>query len=251
MSCSARMWITPDWPAPQNVRALSTTRLGGHSEPPYQALNLGLNGGDDADTVVRNRRTLLREANLPQTPCWLRQVHGSDVVDLDTNKVPCPPADGAFTRQPHRVCAVLTADCLPILLCSADGNQVAALHGGWRGLAAGVIAQGVRQFDTHRGLVAWLGPAISVDHYEVGPEVRAAFAAIDRALLSCFIPSRPGHWHADLYGLARHLLQRAGVNSVSGGQHCTFRDSAHFYSFRRQAITGRQATLVWIDSNGA
>ncbi len=238
-------WIEPDWPAPPGVRALSTLRPGGFSRGAFAGFNLGDHVGDDPDAVAGNRALLRRAAGLPAEPCWLRQVHGSGVIAACEGPA-AAPADGSWTDRPGRVCVVLTADCLPVLLARRDGSAVAALHAGWRGLAAGVLEAGVAALGGGADLVAWLGPAIGPDHFEVGPEVRAAFVAADAGAAAAFRPAaRPGHHLADLYALARRRLARAGVASLHGGGWCTFADAGRFYSYRRDGTTGRMATLVW------
>jgi len=265
VAASRLEWLTPDWPAPATVRALSTLRTGGLSKPPYASLNLGSHVGDDATAVAGNRRALRDAARLPAEPAWLEQVHGTHVMDLDSQipadstgaASPAPagpvgPADAAVTRQPGRVCAILTADCLPVLLASDAGDRVGAAHAGWRGLAAGVIEATVGALGAPpRQLLAWLGPAIGPRHFEVGAEVREEFlqraAAGDTAADdAAFVPNARGRYTADLYALARHRLRRLGVERIYGGGECTYTDDARYYSHRRDGRTGRQATLIWL-----
>ncbi len=237
--------IVPDWPAPPNVRALVSTRAGGASSPPWDSFNLGEHVGDSPAAVAANRARL-REL-LPGEPVWLSQVHGNAVADADT-ATGVPVADAAVARTPGRVCAVLTADCLPVLFCDDAGTVVAAAHAGWRGLAAGVLEATVARMGVpgHR-VLAWLGPAIGPAAFEVGDEVRAAFVDGDGAAAQCFARgARSGKWMADLFGLARRRLASAGVDRVHGGGSCTYAESARFYSYRRDGVTGRFASLVWI-----
>ena len=239
-------WITPEWAAPGNVRAFVTTRCGGVSAGAYANLNLGLHVGDDATAVKRNREIVA--ALLPQDPCWLEQVHGIEVADADVvpgDAVP-PRADAAVALQPGSVCAVMTADCLPVLLCDAAGTVVAAAHAGWRGLVSGVLeATVVRMACAPASVIAWLGPAIGPTHFEVGDEVREQFVAVDAAAASAFVRGNArGKWMADLYALARLRLAAAGVMQVSGGTMCTYEDQARFFSYRRDGTTGRFATLI-------
>ncbi len=241
-------WLIPQWPAPPGVRALSTLRRGGVSRPPYDGLNLADHVGDAPQAVQENRARLQRAASLPAAPCWLRQVHGSAVVEAGAARK--RPADGAYTRRPGVVCAVLTADCLPLLLCTADGAAVAALHCGWRGLAAGIVAAGVAALAPGPGVevLAWLGPAIGPQAFEVGEEVRQAFVQDDPGAAAAFTPAasrRRDRWYADLYLLARRQLQACGVRRIHGGGLCTWREADAFYSFRRDGVTGRMATLIW------
>lgn len=235
--------IVPDWPAPPGVGALITTRCGGVSAGAYASWNLGDHVGDDPSCVAENRRRL--GELLPRQPQWLQQVHGTRVIDLDREDG--REGDAAVARAPGMVCAVLTADCLPVLLCDRAGCVVGAVHAGWRGLAAGVLERACAAMKVPAAeLLAWLGPAIGQDAFEVGDEVRAAFLAFDAQAARAFRPGRPGKWHADLYLLARQRLARLGAESVHGGGCCTFSEAQRFYSFRRDGVTGRMASLVWI-----
>ncbi len=241
--------IWPDWLAPASVRAVATTRTGGCSRGGYASLNLGDHVSDGRAAVLSNRARLRAELDLPGEPLWLQQVHGIDVVNAATAGSR-PVADAAYAESPGLVCAVLTADCLPVLLCDRAGTRVAAAHAGWRGLAAGVIEASVAALlasgATAGELLAWLGPAIGPQAYEVGAEVRSAFLAADPEAEAVFLPGRPGHWWLDLYAAARVRLARAGVTAVWGGNYCTYSDPQHFYSHRRGARTGRQASLIWL-----
>jgi hypothetical protein len=245
MTAAASAWIVPDWPAPPNVRALVTTRAGGVSHGPYAAFNLDPRVGDDPAAVGRNRE-ILRSA-LPADPLWLHQVHGADVVDAESAPAR-PRADGAVARTRHSVCAVLTADCLPVLLASRGGEVVGIAHAGWRGLAAGIIEATVARMAVAAAeIVAWLGPAIGPRAYEVGQEVYDAFVARDAGAAEAFRARGRGKHLADLYALARRRLAAAGVKTISGGAFCTHAESQRFYSYRRDATTGRFASLVWIE----
>ncbi len=239
-------WIRPDWPAPARVRALSTTRSGGVSLPPYDSLNLGVHVGDQPADVAANRAVLRGE--LPGEPCWLNQVHGTRVVDA-AHPDGVPDADAVVSRSAGAVCVVMTADCLPVLLCDRAGSVVGAAHAGWRGLQGGVIEATVAAMQVPPSeVIAWLGPAIGPTAFEVGDEVRAAFVADAAAAALAFQPSAtPGKWLADIYLLARQRLQALGVNSVSGGDLCTVTDRQRFFSYRRDGVTGRMASLIWLD----
>lgn len=240
--------IIPDWPAPAGVRAACTTRAGGVSQAPYASLNLGDHVGDATNAVAGNRARLRNVLNLPAEPCWLQQVHGNCAVNAAAQSQPCQ-ADAAYTDQPGVVCAVLTADCLPLLLCDRAGTRVAAVHAGWRGLANGVIERALESFAASGGdLMAWLGPAIGPRAFEVGDEVRAEFVAHDAAAKAAFQPARAGHWYADLYTLARQRLSARAVSAVYGGDYCTYTDAARFYSYRRDGSTGRMASLIWLET---
>ena len=244
-------FICPEWPEPENVRALSTTRSGGISTGPYASLNLGRHVGDDPDSVEANRSRLRRSAHLPGEPVWLEQQHGIRVLDLDkhgsgeTSLV----ADAAIASGAGRVCAILTADCLPVLLTDRAGTRVAAAHAGWRGLAAGIIEQTVAAMAAPGSdLLAWLGPCIGAGYFEIGPEVRDALLARDPGASDCIRPGRDDRWHADLQALARRRLTALGISSVTAAAACTFSDSRRFFSHRREAPCGRMATLIWLEA---
>ncbi len=243
--------LTPAWPAPFRVRALSTCRGGGCSRPPYDSLNLACHVGDDPAAVVVNRQRLRHLAGLPAQPLWLQQVHGTVLVDA-AQAAAGVSADGAFARDPGVVCAVLTADCLPLLLCDRHGYSVAALHCGWRGLAAGIVEQALATLAVAGDeFLAWLGPAIGPAAFVVGEEVRQAFVAHDPAAAAAFVPGVAGRWHADLYALARQRLAACGVHRVYGGGRCTWHEEREFFSYRRDGPTGRMATLIWMEEEGA
>lgn len=240
-------WPCPDWPAPAPVRAWVTTRAGGVSLGAYAGLNLAAHVGDDPVAVAENRARLRAAASLPAEPVWLDQVHGRSVAVLGADSTAGIEADAAVTDCPQVVCAVLTADCLPVLLCDRAGTRVGAAHAGWRGLADGVLASTVAALDTSPDdLLAWLGPAIGPQAFEVGDEVRARFMLEDERAQAAFKPSPAGRWLADLYALARLALARAGVTAVWGGGDCTYGDSERFYSYRRDGATGRMASLIWL-----
>lgn len=239
-------YLEPDWPAPPRVRAVSTLRDGGVSRGVYASLNLAGHVGDDPALVNKNRARLRATLRLPAEPCWLEQVHGSAVVEAGSWPTPMR-ADACVARGPGRVCAVLTADCLPVLFCSRSGDRVAAAHAGWRGLAGGVLDSAMSSLGLPGDeLLAWLGPAIGPSAFEVGEEVRIAFTARDAAAAQAFQPNARGRWQADLYGLARLELARLGVRTVCGGGACTYAEQDRFFSYRRDGLTGRMATLVWI-----
>ncbi|WP_074012920.1 purine nucleoside phosphorylase YfiH [Candidatus Sodalis sp. SoCistrobi] len=238
--------ILPDWPAPARVRACSTTREGGVSRAPWHSLNVGDHVGDDPEAVAENRRRLVALADLPAAPRWLTQVHGLNVVTQDGAPPPSQCGDAAYTRTRGEVCAVMTADCLPVLFCDRAGREVAAAHAGWRGLCAGVLEQTLAAFQAPRAdILAWLGPAIGPKAFEVGAEVKNAFARYDPAAVAAFVP-RGEKYLADLYHLARLRLRTAGIRAIYGGQHCTVQENDTFFSYRRDGVTGRMATLVWL-----
>lgn len=247
------MLLEADWPAPAGVRAFTTTRGGGVSAGDFSGFNLGDHVGDDAAAVAANRARL--QGLLPPGSAiqWLQQCHGSDVVAAAATECAAPSADACWTGRERLACAVLTADCLPVLFCDRGATVVAAAHAGWRGLLAGVLEHTVDVLPVAPGeLLAWLGPAIGPAHFEVGEEVLLAFcsrAATSRDQIeACFRPSgRRGHYLADLYGLARLRLRQAGVGGVFGGGYCTFADPARFYSYRRDGRTGRMASLIQLN----
>lgn len=239
----AQSFIVPEWPAPSHVCAIQTTRLGGVSSAPYDSLNLGDHVNDDPHHVAKNRQLLA--SFLPTEPVWMNQVHGIRV--LDAAKSSCiATADAAFTTQKNIVCVTMTADCLPILLCNREGTIVAAVHAGWRSLCDGVIEATVKAMAVNgHTLMAWLGPAIGPDAFEVGAEVRAQFIEKDQQAASAF--KLHGHqYSADLYQLARQRLHHVGVTQINGGGLCTHADASRFFSYRRDGVTGRMATLIWL-----
>ncbi|MGF1878810.1 peptidoglycan editing factor PgeF [Photobacterium frigidiphilum] len=250
------MWIIPDWPAPKRVKAISTTRKGGVSLAPYDGLNLGLHVGDDTECVQQNRSLLQRELGLVQAPAWLNQIHSSKVIDLKLPLTALIDADGSYSRESNLACIIMTADCLPVLLCDKNGTQVAAVHAGWRGLAGGVIEAALDKFSVPANeIMAWLGPAIGPTAFEVGGEVRQQFMAVDPQAKLAFTPqtkvvdgqSDSDKWLANIYLLATQRLQKYGITQVYGGDHCTVNEPELFYSYRREPITGRQASLIWLD----
>lgn len=236
--------LLPDWPAPANVRALQTLRTGGCSPPPWNTLNLGEHVGDEPDRVTANRAALA--ALLPADPCWLQQVHGTFTVDAATGQKK-PEADASWTSETDVVCAVMTADCLPLLFCDRAGGVVAAAHAGWRGLLNGVIENTLKAMGcSPEEVLVWLGPAIGPKAFEVGDEVRNAFLEHSANARTAFMATAPGKWHADLCMLARQRLGAAGVTKIHGGHWCTSSDPQHFFSYRRDGQTGRMATLIWL-----
>ena len=248
MMSAARGCIDVEWPAPASVRAAFTTRRGGFSAPPWHSLNLATHVGDDAAAVQRNRAQIATALALPAPPCWLEQVHGNEVLRVAQAPAPDLAADAAITRMPGRVLCVLVADCVPLLLCDRAGREVAAVHAGWRGLETGVIARSVAAFQAPAAeLVAWIGPAIGVDAYAVGDDLRQRFLASDPGS-ACAFSLIDGRWHFDLVALARRQLAAAGVGAVSASHHCVFAREDLFYSHRRDGVTGRMAALVWLEA---
>ncbi|ROR13109.1 purine nucleoside phosphorylase YfiH [Erwinia sp. JUb26] len=238
--------VIPDGALPANVRACSSTRSGGVSHAPWDSLNLGAHVGDDPQNVQVNRQRLVDELNLPSMPVWLDQVHGTHVLRLDGQPPASLRADAVYTRERRVVCAVMTADCLPVLFCSADGQEVAAAHAGWRGLCSGVLEATLNAFSAPAAdITVWLGPAIGPNAFEVGPEVREAFCAADSAADSAF-RAVGEKFYADLWMLATQRLHAAGVRCISGGGDCTYTQEEQFFSYRRDGITGRMASFIWL-----
>jgi hypothetical protein len=247
---SSLQWIEADWPAPPGIVAGTTYRKGGVSTGSYASLNLAAHVGDDATSVATNRRRFISRCGLPEEPRWLAQVHGTKVVRAE-EAVDGGEADAVVTSAEDRVCAVLTADCLPVLFSSLDGDEIAAAHAGWRGLCDGVLEATVVTMSTPPPrLMAWIGPAISQAAFEVGDEVRDAFLVKNRGAAGFFESNPLGRWQADLYGLARLRLRNAGIHKIYGGGRCTFGESDAFFSYRRDARCGRMATFIVRTSQG-
>jgi YfiH family protein len=239
-------WITPQWPAPANVRALITTRNGGVSTGAFASLNLGTGSGDDAAAVAENRARLRKW--LPEDPLWLRQVHGIKIADADGSAGTVPEADASVARGINTVCVVMMADCLPVLLTDTAGTVVSAAHAGWRGLAAGVLEASVTAMNVEPAtLMAFLGPCISGAVYEVGVDVYDAFCTADPAAMAAFAARPNGKWLANLPLLAQQRLLRAGVHgyNIFGGDMCTLSEPGRFFSYRRDGPSGRLAALIW------
>ncbi len=238
--------LLADWPAPAQVHACTTTRCGGVSAAPYDSLNVGDHCGDVPQHVAENRAIVKQQLHLPSDPFWLQQVHGIAVIDPTQTAERI--ADAAFTTMRQQVLCIMTADCLPVLVCNRAGTWIAAAHAGWRGLCDGVIEQTIARYDGNASdLLVWLGPAIGPSSFEVGEEVKAAFVAHDKHAEAAFLPSPNNRWLADLYWLARQRLLALGITAIYGGGLCTYRDSARFYSYRRDKQTGRMASLIWME----
>ena len=255
--------IKPDWQAPASIHAYTTTRLGGVSEGPFACFNLANDRGDDENNVQKNRAILKKTVQLPTEPLWLKQTHGTTVADISLmddfdpqhylntpSKMLNNPllADGAYSRCSNKICVVTTADCLPVLLCNKAGTEVAAIHAGWKGLLAGILENAVACFSSSpQELLAWLGPAIGPNRFEVRADVRDPFIAHNSEHAQAFTRSGPEHWLANIYLLAKHRLQSQGVTHITGGDFCTFSDTERFFSARRDGIdSGRMASFIWI-----
>lgn len=246
-------FITPNWPAPANVKALQTTRVGGVSHAPFKSLNLGAHVSDDALAVAKNRQLL--SPYLPSEPVWVNQVHGVEVIDAAQSTC-LQNADASFATQKNVVCVTMTADCLPVLLCDNAGTIVSAVHAGWRGLCDGALEASIHAVCraaniTPNQLMAWLGPAIGPNAFEVGDEVREQFMAKDSQAESAF-KAYGNKWLGDIYQIARQRLNNQGVTQIYGGsvneEFCTYTDEARFFSFRRDNVTGRMASMIWLSN---
>jgi YfiH family protein len=250
--------LTANWPAPKNIHAFTTLRNGmGVSKPPFDQFNLGNRNseqGDDPVTVEKNRELLMQAFSLPETPHWLRQVHGIGVLRFDDTEERGgdyhqdePIADASVTSKKNNVLSILTADCLPALFCNVDGSEVAAAHAGWRGLANGVLENTVRAMHSKpEDIMVWLGPAAGPAAYEIGTEVRDAFVQYDKHADTAFVSTRQNHWKVDLYQLARMRLHGVGITRIHGADHCTISEADKFFSHRRDQQTGRMASLIWM-----
>jgi YfiH family protein len=253
MSKAVFDYLVPDWPAPANVSAVITLRARGASLSPYDHFNLAAHVGDNPAQVATNRSLLREQLDFTLQPVWLDQVHGTEVVHAPNNPS-LPSADGAYTNIVNQPCAILTADCMPVLLCNQQGTQVAAVHAGWRGLCGGIISKALEQFAPGDNVMAYMGPAISARHFEVGAEVRSAFLSKTVTnnqkdnIKKAFVETSQGHYLADLYALARAELTQKGVTQVYGGEFCSYSQSDLFYSYRREKVCGRNASLIWLNS---
>ena len=242
--------LQPDWPVADQVKAIITTRQGGGGHPPYDSLNLALHVGDEPSVVTQNRALLREACDLPAEPFWLQQVHGCHVADVASDHPDCQ-ADAIYSRMPGQVCAVMTADCLPLLITDRAGSEVCAVHAGWRGLAEGVVESALSHFRAETSeLLVWLGPAIGCQAFEVGDDVYRAFVSQCAEDAQAFKPNHRGRWLADIYQLARLRLARLGVGYVGGGDYCTFSQPSLFFSYRRDGVTGRMASLIWLEPEG-
>ncbi len=236
-------WVEADWPAPANIHAGTTLRTGGESKIPYDSNNLAAHVGDDLNAVEKNRQYLKSMLNLPADPCWLDQNHGNKVINIDKGEQ-CLTADASYSLKPEAVCVVLTADCLPVLLCNEQGAKIAAVHAGWRGLLNGVIENAVSELKDNN-LMAWLGPAIGPECFEVGDEVFDIFFNKSHLFSSAFQSKGQAKWLLDIYKLARLMLNNVGVKKIYGGNFCTMTEQKQFFSYRRDGKTGRMASLIW------
>lgn len=239
------LFLKPDWPAPKNVYAATTLRTGGFSQGAFASLNMALHVGDDPELVRKNRDLVGSTLNFPSEPVWLNQVHSNIAVEVKTGMAR-PEADASFIDQPGVVCAVMTADCLPLLVCTREGDKIAAIHGGWRGLLNGIISNTIKMLQT-KDVLVWLGPAIGAKEFEVGAEVRQLFVEKSEAYSKAFEAKDMDKWLADIYQLARIELASLEITDIYGGGHCTVTDHEHYFSYRRDGQTGRMASFIWRD----
>jgi YfiH family protein len=241
-------WIDAEWPTPAWIKAGITTTHSGFSLPPYAGLNLAGHVGDEIERVRQNRNLLEKELNLPSTPLWLQQVHGQEIIE-DKDWFPNVSADACFSKQNDSVCAILTADCLPLLLCDEKNRQVAAVHIGWRGLCQNIVSASLSRFDSDHGdILAWIGPHIHAANYEVGEDARQACLTAIPDADHAFTKIKDGYWLANLETLVRHQLEDSGNTMIFAANRCTFKEQSDFYSYRRNNITGRMASLIWMES---
>ena len=246
-------WLAADWPAPSHIHAGSTLRSGGVSKPPYDQLNLGMHVNDEQSSVLTNRERLAKELKFPAEPVWLNQEHGNNIIRLDSQKnseTIINTADGSYSTEDNKVCVVMTADCLPLLLCDDEGTQIAAVHVGWRGFSKNIISVALEKFTCpNKNILAWLGPCISADHYEIDATVYHAAENIFAGAEKCFIETGMGHWLMDLKQLVSKQLTTLQVGHISTSPYCTYSEQTLFFSHRRDGTTGRTASLIWIDSH--
>ena len=243
-----KCWLPAEWPAPAHIHAGTSTRLGGCSRPPYDKFNLAGHVGDDNNSVNKNRELLTRYLRLPREPHWLDQSHGNRVIEIVGPSSP-RGADAAYSNRPGMICAILTADCVPILVCNREGTEVAAIHAGWRGLCANIIDKTLSCLDSGSDkLIAWIGPHISCENYEVRDDVRdSCIESLSETAAVALHKTGSSSWHADLGLMTRLTLEKAGVTDIHASKLCTYRDKEYFYSYRRENNTGRMASLIWID----
>jgi len=243
-------YIKPNWPAPKNIIAYTTTRLHeqGKSKPPYNNFNLAMHVDDNLNDVLQNRAILAKDLHLPNNPCWLKQEHTIDTVKIEKfSEWSDPIADASYTLENNLISAVLTADCLPILITDTEGSLVSAIHAGWKGLVAGIIEAAIKALPVQaKNLIAWMGPAIGPAAFVVGEEVKQQFISFDKTAKIAFKSTvEPNKFWCNIYLLGKQRLNSVGVHNIYGGEFCTYSDPQKFYSFRRDGVTGRIATLIY------
>ncbi|MCZ6802459.1 MAG: peptidoglycan editing factor PgeF [Proteobacteria bacterium] len=246
ISQTNNLWFCADWPAPKQVHAGTTLRVGGHSQAPFNDLNLAHHVGDVSANVYKNRAIIINRLELQSEPICLDQTHSSNVISIDTTPEN-RKADGSFTTRQNKVCTVMTADCVPVLFCNHSGTKIAAVHAGWRGICRGIIENAIKMFSEPETVLAWIGPCISSDYYEVGKDVYTACLNHSSALKSAFKQSNAGHWHCDLANIVKIILKNAEVGAIYECRLCTYKMDRLFYSYRRDGKTGRMASMIWME----
>lgn len=241
-----KLWLDADWPAPKNIHAGTSLRMGGNSLAPYNNFNLAQHVGDDANDVNKNRKILCDHLNLPHKPYWLNQTHSSDIFNMDRTDEN-RDADGSFTSKRNSVCAILTADCVPVLFCNQKGTKIAAIHAGWKGICGGIIENAIEIFSESDGLLVWIGPCISKKHYEVGKDVYENCLNHSPMTQKAFEQVNDNHWYADLVRIVKILAENSGVGAIYECDLCTFKEDDLFFSYRRDGTTGRTASLIWME----
>ncbi|MGB1800376.1 MAG: peptidoglycan editing factor PgeF [Gammaproteobacteria bacterium] len=241
-----RIWIEADWPTPKHIRAGTTLRTGGHSQQPYDELNLALHVNDNPEDVKKNRSTLIENLHLQSEPVWLNQIHSSKIICIN-NAPENLEADASYTTEKNKVCSVMTADCVPVLFCNQEGTKVAAVHAGWRGICGGIVENSIKTLASAESLLAWIGPCISANHYEVGKEVYESCTNHSTLLEKAFEQRDENHWSCDLVKIINILLKNCGVGSIYECNLCTYEKPDLFFSYRRDGDTGRTASMIWME----
>ena len=239
-------WLWADWPAPKHVHAGTSLRTGGVSLSPFNKLNLGLHVGDEAKNVINNRNYLSQYLKLPSEPVWLDQIHSSNIISLDNQAIDVS-ADGSFTTMQNKVCTIMTADCVPILFCNTSGTKVAAIHAGWKGICNGIIEKAIDEFPNQNNIFVWIGPCISSEHYEVGKDVYEQCLNHSTSLKNAFTHIKKEHWYCDLTKIVQIILKKSGVGLIYECGLCTYKMDKLFYSYRREGVTGRTASMIWME----
>jgi purine-nucleoside/S-methyl-5'-thioadenosine phosphorylase / adenosine deaminase len=243
---SDELWLWADWPVPDHIHAGTSTRRGGHSKAPYNELNLAYHVGDEPDSVIKNRNVLIDHLGLNSEPAWLNQTHSSDIISIETSPTHSD-ADGSFTTKANKICTIMTADCVPILFCNKQGTKIAAIHAGWKGICKGIVSKALEQFRDPKSILVWVGPCISSEHYEVGKDVYEACFNLSASLNDGFNQINKDHWYCDLVKIVSILLKNAGVGSIYECGLCTYKMDDLFYSYRRDGMTGRTASMIWME----
>ncbi len=241
-----KLWLWADWPAPKCIRAGTSIRTGGHSKIPFNNLNLAQHVGDNPADVKKNRKTLINYLKLQSEPVWLNQIHSSHIISIDSaskNR----DADGSFTTRQNNICAILTADCVPVLFCNKNGTKIAAIHAGWKGICNGIIENAIKTFSDSETILVWIGPCISSKHYEISKDVYESCLNHSSMLKSAFDQTNVDHWHCDLVRIVKIILQNAGIGAIYECNLCTYKMDELFFSYRRESNTGRTASMIWME----